>query len=206
MAAAASALFIYLAGEVLRGQTLWFDTFVREGIHDWASPRLTWVMRSVTWLGSEAVLVPLVALLVWRLVAAGRRHAAILLLAACAGGEALDQVLKLVFRRARPEAFFDYPAPIGYSFPSGHSVASCCFYGVAAAILTRRIRSRAGKAVVWAAAALLPLAIGTSRIYLGVHYPSDVLAGYAAAVVWVCAVRVADSAWVRRRPAGKGYL
>ena len=74
---------------------------------------------------------------------------------------------------------------------------------MAAAILTRRIRSRAGKAVVWAAAALLPLAIGTSRIYLGVHYPSDVLAGYAAAVVWIGVVRVTDAAWMRRSPAGK---
>ncbi len=200
---AALVLFIYLASQVLGGEVLWFDGPVRGAVHAWASPRLTYAMRGITWLGSEAVLLPLAAILVWRLVAAGRKRAAVLLVVASAGGEILDQILKAIFRRPRPEAFFGYPDPIGFSFPSGHSVASCCFYGVTAAILASRIPSRAGKAAVWAAASSVVLAVGTSRVYLGVHYPSDVLAGYAAAVVWVAAVRAGYGFRMRRNPAVK---
>ncbi|HJT90229.1 MAG TPA: phosphatase PAP2 family protein, partial [Bryobacteraceae bacterium] len=121
------------------------------------------------------------------------------MLVICAlGGQALDEILKLEFRRPRPEAFFGYPEPGSYSFPSGHSVASCCFYGVLAAILTARMRSGARKAGVWTAAGFLVAAIGFSRIYLGVHYPTDVIAGYAAGVVWVAAVRASYGIWLRR--------
>src|ERR1700682_753225 len=117
----------------------------------------------------------------------GRRRPAILLVVAAAGAVALDELLKLVFHRPRPEAYFGYPLPSSYSFPSGHAVSSCCFYGVLAAIVTARMRSRAAKSAVWTAAALMAALIGLSRIYLGVHYPSDVVAGYAVAVVWVAA-------------------
>jgi undecaprenyl-diphosphatase len=109
--------------------------------------------------------------------------------------------LKLIFRRARPEAFFGYAEPITYSFPSGHSIVSACFYGVLAAILTARMKSRARRIAIWMAAALLAFLIGLSRIYLGVHYPSDVLAGYAAAVIWVVAVRTGYERW-RLKQAG----
>ena len=77
-------------------------------------------------------------------------------------------------------------------FPSGHALLSFCLYGVLAAVLAARLKGRRARALVWAAAALLVLLVGLSRLYLGVHYPSDVLAGYAAAFVWVVAVAAAD--------------
>ncbi len=156
-------------------------------------------MRGFTFLGSTAFLVGVAIVLVFRLRAQGRRYAAVLFVMASAGAEVVDQILKLIFQRVRPEAFFDYPEPYGYSFPSGHSFTSCAFYGVAAAILTTRLESRARGIATWTVAALLVLAIGVSRIYLGVHYPSDVLGGYAAAVVWVAAVRAGYEIWLRRR-------
>lgn len=198
-AAGSLALFGWLASVVLRGQTFEFDTAVRDAIHGWASPRLTYVMRGVTELGAPKFLVPLALVLVWRLAATGRHRAAILFVVAAIGGEVLDQFLKLVFRRMRPEAFFGYAQPLGYSFPSGHSVVSCCFYGVAAAILTVRMRSRVKRGLTWIAAGLLAATIGFSRVYLGVHYPSDVLAGFAAAIIWVTAVRLGYEMWLRRR-------
>jgi undecaprenyl-diphosphatase len=198
-AAGSLLLFGYLAREVWRSETIFFDAAIRDGVHAWASPRLTFVMRGLSWLGSFMVLVPFGALLVWRLLRQGRRHAAVLLVVASVGAEALDQILKLVFHRARPQVFFDLPPALGYSFPSGHSVIACCFYGVVAAIVVRRVETRRVSAAVWCAAALLALAIGLSRVYLGVHYPSDVLAGYAAAVIWVLAVRAGYTFWLRRR-------
>jgi undecaprenyl-diphosphatase len=201
--AAALVLFGYLAAEVWRGQAIGFDASIRDAIHAWASPPLTFAMRGVTWFGSSLCLSGLAALVVCLLVARGRTRAAIVLVVASAGAEALDQVLKFVFQRARPQAFFDFVHPIGYSFPSGHSIASCCFYGVLAAILAARQPSRALRAAIWTVAALLALGIGFSRIYLGVHYPSDVLAGYAAALVWLGAVRAGYEFWLRRQPTVK---
>ena len=198
-AAAALLLFGWLANDVARGGKIQFDATVRDAVHSWASPRVTYAMRGITELGSPLVLVFLSLLLVWRLAQAGRKRAALLLVIAAVGAEALDELLKLVFHRARPEAFFGYAEPLTYSFPSGHATSACCFYGVAAAIVATRIQSPGRKAVVWAAAALIAGLIGLSRIYLGVHYPSDVLAGYAAAVVWVSALRASYGYWAARK-------
>ena len=191
-------LFGWLAKEVLAGATLQFDSLVRNAIHSWASPQLTYAMRGITLLGSPAFLLMVTVVLVWRLSTAGRPRAAMLLVIAGVGALALDEILKLIFRRHRPEAFFGLLDPASYSFPSGHAITSCCFYGVLAAILTVRMKSHFTRLAVWTVAALLIAAIGFSRIYLGVHYPSDVVAGYSAAIVWVAAVRASYGLWLRR--------
>jgi undecaprenyl-diphosphatase len=124
------------------------------------------------------------------------------------GVAALDVALKLAFHRPRPVAFFG-AAPSTYSFPSGHALGSFCFYGMLAAIVSARVRRQDAKFFVWMAAVLLVGMIGFSRIYLGVHYPSDVIAGYCAAVVWVGAVglleralRTGEKEELERLPAG----
>lgn len=199
-AAAALLLFGWLADQILHGQQLHFDAWVREGVHAWASPAFTAFMRAITQLGAPWFLVATSAFLIWRLLEIGRPRAAILLLVAVLGAEFLDVLLKLVFHRRRPEAFFDYPEPSGYSFPSGHAITAACFYGVFAAILSARFPSRWKKAFTWIAAALIAGLVGFSRIYLGVHYPTDVVAGYAAAIVWVASLRASYHVWMRRRP------
>ena len=83
---------------------------------------------------------------------------------------------------------------------------SACFYGVMAAILTTRMKSRRLKTVIWTGAVLLALAVGFSRVYLGVHYPTDVLAGYAASIIWVGAVRAGYEIWLRTRVKGAPAL
>jgi undecaprenyl-diphosphatase len=197
-AVAALFLFTWLATQVFRQSAIAFDASVRNGLHAWASPGLTRIFRWVTQLGSELFLVPLGAVVVWRLAVAGRRHAAVLFVVAAAGGEALDYTLKMLFRRTRPEVFFGLTAPSSFSFPSGHAMMSACFYGVLAALIAPRLPSRGRKAAVWTGAAGMALLIGTSRIYLGVHYPSDVVAGYAAAIVWVFSVRAGYAVWRKR--------
>src|ERR1041384_7384867 len=100
----------------MAGQAFAFDTLVRAALHSLASRRMTYLMRGLTWLGSPAFLVTLGTYLVWRLALQGRRRAAFLLVMASIGAEALDQLLKLVFHRSRPEPYFGYHAA-GYSFP-----------------------------------------------------------------------------------------
>lgn len=187
VALAALLFFAWLAGAVLEGTLEPLDLAFRGAVHDHAFPALTFAMRALTWAGSAAVLAPLTLLLAVRWVGQGRRRAALLFVVAVLGAELLEQALKLAFHRPRPEPFFNLAAPFGYSFPSGHALVSCCFYGLLAANARRR------QPLAWLAAALLVALIGFSRVYLGVHYPSDVIAGYAAAVVWLLAVRASTA-------------
>lgn len=197
-------LFGWLANEVMNGATAGFDRAVRGAAHDYTADWFTWLMVHISRMGSEWNLVPVGAVIVGLLVRAGRRHAAVLFTIASLGGEVLNQLLKLVFARPRPDtAFFGYELPTSYSFPSGHALVSVCFAGSLAAILTRRMQSRALRATTWIAAAVFAAFVGFSRIYLGVHYPTDVVAGYAAAIVWVLAVRAGYGYWLKRRSTGR---
>jgi undecaprenyl-diphosphatase len=191
-------LFVWLALDVTCGDAMRLDTPIREAVHARSSPPLTAMMRGVSLIGSEVVLVPLGVILVWRLVAAKRRRAAVVFGVAALGAEALDQIMKLLFDRPRPEPFFGLASPITHSFPSGHAMVSCCFFGVLAVILTAREPSRARRISIFAAAAILVALMGFSRVYLGFHYPTDVLAGYAAAVVWLAVVRAVLMAFKRK--------
>ena len=190
VAALALFLFAWLGNEVLQGDTQHFDTALRFWVHRFASPGMTSAMKVISLLGYDVLIAELLiafaafAWLRWR-------RAAVWLAVAMAGSLALDMTLKYAYHRARPTAFFGV-APHSYSFPSGHALCSFCFYGVLAGLLSARTKSLAWRLIIWIAAALLVIAIGLSRIYLGVHYPSDVIAGYLAAAVWVGTIIVLD--------------
>ena len=192
----------WLADEMLEGDTLAFDLRVRAAVHALASPRLTQILILTSSLGGPIVLTPLSAALA--AIFAWRRwwRGAILLLVAVAGAGVLDTALKSAFKRPRPAPFFDYALPSSFSFPSGHALLAFCFFTATAALLAPRLRSPVLRGLVWAVAALTIAAIGFSRIYLGVHYPSDVLAGYAAGLLWSSVIIAGDRmahAYARRR-------
>lgn len=219
LAIVALGVFGMLADEVFEGDTLKFDLAVRNGVHAHASPGLTQVMRGFSFLGSAAFLGAATIVLVAVFLLLSRksppkptpglggapsklpprwRRAAALLTITMAGDVALETMLKELFRRPRPEAFFGTPLPDSYSFPSGHAMASFCFYLVLAGMMAHRVESRKARAGLWVGAAILAAGIGFSRIYLGVHWPTDVIAGYAAAAVWVGTVVTVDG-WRARR-------
>jgi undecaprenyl-diphosphatase len=190
---AATALFVFawLAEETLEGDIEKFDTFVRTAVHQHATPGLTRLMQGFSFLGSVAAVSVLCLVAICVFLYFRRARLAVLLGITMARVGALDVTLKLAFHRPRPVAFFGAP-PSSYSFPSGHALGSFCFYGILAAILASRARGWGAKWCIWTAAVLLIGAIGFSRIYLGVHYPSDVIAGYCAGAVWVGAVGFLD--------------
>ena len=190
-------LFSWIADEVFEGDASRFDGFVRGGVHQYASPPLTRAMMAISHLGSEGLAaVVVIGFAVFLYIR--WRWAALWLLLATAGGLVLELTLKNAYHRARPTPFFG-AVPHTYSFPSGHALMSFCVYGVLAGLLSHRMRSRAMRVTVWVLAAVLVAAIGLSRIYLGVHYPSDVLAGYLAGAVWIGALIAADRVRKRRR-------
>lgn len=180
--------FSLLTVEVAGGRTLAFDVQMREAVHRAASPPLTIVMRVMSFLGEPYIVWPLAAAACVIFLRSGLGERAVLLLAAMLGALAIEQIVKHVVERARPMAYFGYPLPGSYSFPSGHALQSFTFCIALAALVTPLLRSFGSKSMLWAAAAVGTGSIGFSRVYLGVHYPSDVIGGYLAALMWLLAV------------------
>ena len=192
LAVASLFFFGWFADEMAEGDTARFDQTVRAFIHSFAAPFLTSLMRAASFVGSTLFLILLGIVIVATLYVKKHRHGAILFAVTTVSAGVLNSLLKLAFHRARPEPFFNTILPASYSFPSGHSLGSFCFYLALAAILTNRIEKFWLKITIWTVALSLVLLIGISRIYLGVHYPSDVLAGFVVGFIWVVTIAVGD--------------
>jgi undecaprenyl-diphosphatase len=185
-----------------------FDVMLLEWVHTRATPTGYAVSNAISLLGSPVTLTML-GLGVGLLLAARRQWIVLAgWLAAFAGGGLLDVVLKLVIRRPRPPYADAFLHHYTWSFPSGHAMGSLIGYGMLAYVLTLLwIHSRGGQIAVVLGAALLVVAVGLSRLYLGLHYFSDVVGGYAAGVLWLSAcisgVEVARRRGVAPPPAGR---
>jgi undecaprenyl-diphosphatase len=158
-------------------------------------------MRDITALGSPVVLVIVVlASAVWLWVRR-QHHAFALLLASTLGARFLNAFLKGLFARPRPDIELHLMPASSPSFPSGHAMDSAAIYLTIAALIAQQVQSRVQRLYLVGLAASLSLVIGVSRVYLGVHYPSDVLAGWCAGLAW------ALMCWtVARRLQQKGAL
>jgi membrane-associated phospholipid phosphatase len=198
-AAAALMLFSWLGREILEGEVLAFDERLRALVHDMASPRLTILMRAASLYGGPVVLIPAGLLAAVAFLVKGWRRGALLTVVTLAGAGLLNGLLKFSFARVRPASFFDYPLPGSPSFPSGHALYAASVFGGLAVLLTARIRNFLLQLAIWVIAISLILLVGLSRVYLGVHYPSDVLAGYAIGIIWVTAVAFGDRLVIHRR-------
>jgi undecaprenyl-diphosphatase len=198
--ALALALFMWLGFQVRTGEPTALDLAGQGFLRSLESPTMSAIMWGASVYGAPVRLSPLGLLAAGIFLYRGWRRGALLVVVTLVGAWVLDVGLKLLFARARPRPFYDYyPAPESYSFPSGHALFSVCFFGGLAVLLTHRIRPLPAQVAVWLAALALVLLIGGSRVYLGVHYPTDVLGGYAVGVIWVTAVALGDRLAERRR-------
>ena len=180
-------VFVFLArAYVGGGLVVSFDDNVSRWVADTVPGWVEQIARVVTWLGGAigAGMVTAVALVVlWR---ADRRRDALFLAGAVGGITVLVAVLKAVYERARPDLGTVIALPHSYSFPSGHAATAVVLYGALGMLLAERASSRL-RAVGWlVGAALLAFAIGTSRVLLNVHFVSDVAAGFAVGLAWLC--------------------
>jgi undecaprenyl-diphosphatase len=199
---ATSALVIWafaeLADGVVEGESNRFDRAALLWIHAHASEWLEGPMRFVTTLGYYYVVLPLLAVAILVFYLKDWKLSAVLLSVSTIGGALLTFVLKAVFERARPELFDSGYTASSYSFPSGHATVAVGFYGALTLILAYRLRGSARWAVAACGVALV-LLIGFSRLYLGVHYPTDVLAGFLAAPLWLIFIGTVYVAWLSVR-------
>jgi len=191
LAAAAGCIWLFggLAEDVITGDPLVrFDRSTAAYLHSLATPSLTTFFLGVTALGSIET-IALLGMIVAAILAKRRRWAYLgTWIAAVGGSVVLDRLLKELFARPRP--FFEHPLLLetSYSFPSGHAMESLVVYGMLAYFAVLALESWRARTAVVFGAVLLVLLIGFSRMYLGVHYFSDVVAGYAAGGVWLSAL------------------
>lgn len=197
---AASWMFGSIADEVLEEDEL---AAIDLRLSQWANglemPRVTPIMHGISDLHGVYGMTALV--LIAALLLAWKRYWPwlMILLIAVPGGAVLNVLMKRIFERARPQ--FDTPllTLADYSFPSGHTCASTLFYGVVASVLVPRIQSWRGRVLVCAGALLMVMLVAFSRLYLGAHFLSDVLAGFAEGLAWLALCLTAIHTYIGHR-------
>jgi undecaprenyl-diphosphatase len=183
--------FAWIASEVLEQDTLSIDLAVLTFLRGFSSPRLTLVAEAISALGSEAILLfgaVLLGVLLWQ----RRWGAALSLVIVTVGAQLLNNVLKDAFQRERPTPVAGFIDAQQFSFPSGHAMVAAAFYLFVAYLLWRLVRGP-WRGVLVVSLLILVLLIGLSRLYLQVHYLSDVIAGFLAGALWTDAVILGGS-------------
>ncbi|CAM3492968.1 phosphatase PAP2 family protein [Cytobacillus oceanisediminis] len=177
-------LFIEIVDELREKELVRFDERVINYVQAFISPRLTEFMQVITFLGSVnwlafAVIIAAVLLFIFK-----KRSLALFMVISSGVGALFNILLKWIFKRERPDI-----RPLieeqGFSFPSGHSMGSFIFYGSLAYMIVHLAKKRRWKTAWVLLLGFFIVSIGLSRIYLGVHFPSDVIAGFAAGGVWL---------------------
>ncbi|MEZ5895978.1 MAG: phosphatase PAP2 family protein [Parvularculaceae bacterium] len=189
------AVFAICVGLVTSGASASFDRAVVAGLRDAQDQSLiagpAWLgpfVKDITALGGTPVLTALCLLLAGFLVVRREWRRLVLLLGVVAGETIIVHALKDAFGRARPENVPHLVEATSASFPSGHSASAAAIFVVLAAMLAPSLKDAASRYYIYVAAIILALMVGASRIFLGVHYPTDVLAGWSFGVAWTMAL------------------
>jgi membrane-associated phospholipid phosphatase len=200
--AGALLLFIGVAALIARGATQRFDTSILLWMDSHSNPQLDTAALEITSLGSAyvtSVVVVIASTFLWQ---TRHRYSAALLWVALAGGWFLNWMLKSLFARPRPE-LFEWRVPYAgmSSYPSGHAMSAMIFYTTLAYLVIRLEPTRALRRLTLLVFAIVILMVGMSRVYLGVHYPSDVIGGYLVGFAWasVCALGIEAIRFFRER-------
>lgn len=191
-------LFSYLATAISQNKISHFDEPIISVVQAVEEPWLTTLAKLLATIGSGSVVVSIALILAVLLYFLRRREQALLVLVVILGSGALNQILKIVFRRERPDIHRIMEIG-GFSFPSGHAMLAMSLYGILAYILWRNVKTAASRVLLVSAAVVMILAIGTSRIYLGVHYPSDIVGGISISAVWLIISTTFYGSYMRKK-------
>ena len=184
-------VFLKLASEVKEGNTLAFDQQIVRAFRKADDPSKpigpAWIesaLIDITALGGPTVLTLVVAAVIGFLLLQGRQRSALVVLLAAGAGGIINSALKALFLRPRPEIVPHLRIAYDTSFPSGHAMQSAIIYLTLGAMLMRLVQGRLTKIYCLTVAILATVLVGVSRVYLGVHYPTDVLAGWTVGLIW----------------------
>ena len=176
-------VLIYVSQAVLQQEAFAFDTRFLLQIHQFSNPALDRVMLAITRLGNPEIVVPFTILLCFLLLWKNYKTEAIFFFVNACGGAVLSDVLKLTFQKPRPDLWPQLISEMTFSYPSGHALGAMVLYGFFSYVLAQRYSRWA--IAFYGIAALLIVAIGFSRLYLGVHWPTDVVGGYSVGLLWI---------------------
>lgn len=177
-------IFLRIAGEIVERQPIGFDSTILLWIHAQANPTLNWIFYDLTLLGNVQVILPATILLFVILLLKKHRRHAMLVFFGVGGAAAANFTLKLLFHRDRPIFWQSLITETGYSFPSGHAMLSSALVLCIVAILWKT----KWRVIAIIIGAVLVVLIGFSRLYLGVHFPTDIVAGWGVSAVWIAIV------------------
>jgi undecaprenyl-diphosphatase len=190
--------FLAIGSEMREGELTAFDLWVLHALRQHDQPHLAvgprWLiesMRDVTALGGVTLLTVITVLSVIVLVVRNRRPQALVVAICVPLAQLSSGLFKDFYERARPSFAIYGDLPASMSFPSGHSTVATATYFILAVIVASLERSRSMKTLSFAVAAFLSLMVGFSRVYLGVHWPSDVIAGWCLGAAWALVAAVA---------------
>jgi undecaprenyl-diphosphatase len=208
IAIAGTLAFAELGEHVRSGGTQAFDVAVLKWLGAHHTKLLTAAAVELTYLGTGTVVLMIVgvaALFLWH---TEHKHSARLLLAAVAGNILLNGALKLVFHRPRPSVFAWQTVAVSSSFPSGHAMSATVCYGTVAYLVARLQKHHWSRVLTLGGAVILIFLICVTRLYLGVHYPSDVLAGMLVGLAWAsfCMATLEASLVIARRRAPRDVV
>lgn len=181
-----AALLVYTLGEAVEREYWSIDPAILLWLHQFANPGLDWLMRTITNLGDVPIVSLTALVLALALYDRHRYRQTAVVIAGVAGAAAFNLVLKTLFGRDRPDLWHQVITVGGYSFPSGHSMASAA---LAAAAMVALRGTKYQRAAFIIGPVYLGI-VGLSRCYLGVHYPSDVVAGWLLSIGWVALVTI----------------
>ena len=196
--AAGLVLFVLLAILMVTGNLQWFDDPIREWVYSIRNPALTEVLKVITYMGNwQTITLLCIVLLLFRKT---RLRYGVPVSAGAIFVTIFNRIIKLIFKRPRPEESLHLIEEGGYSFTSGHSITSMVVFGLLIYLVRKYVRNRKAANILTAALAVPWIFIGLSRIYMGVHFPSDVLAGWAlGAAVLVGIIVIVEKCDARRK-------
>ena len=196
--AAGLVLFVLLTILMVTGNLQWFDDPIREWVYSIRNPALTEVLKVITYMGNwQTITLLCIVLLLFRKT---RLRYGVPVSAGAIFVTIFNRIIKLIFKRPRPEESLHLIEEGGYSFASGHSITSMVLFGLLIYLVRKYVKNRKAANILTAALAVPWIFIGLSRIYMGVHFPSDVLAGWAlGAAVLVGIIVIVEKCDARRK-------
>lgn len=205
------SVFADLAEDMQEGDGQAFDQWVLHWMQPMpGEPRGPWWLHEaagdITSLGGVAVLTLFAIVAIGFLMILKKRLSAVLLVVGLAGGVVLSEGLKALFERERPPVAYQAVETLNASFPSGHALLSTVFYLTVAVMMTRAFPARRLKIYVLGIGMVFALMIGLTRIYLGAHWTTDVLAGWSVGAAWAMVLWLVSYAIERRQKRRHGHL